>query len=133
MRRTLLKSKIHRATVTDANLHYPGSVTIDRDLLAAADIVEYERVEIYDVTNGSRLATYALAGEPGSGTICINGAAARLVDTGHLVIIASFADYEEREVGEHQPRIVLVDSRNRPSCERAPADARLAGAGVTRP
>ena len=125
MRRTLLKSKIHRVTVTDANLHYAGSVTIDRELLAAADIVEYERVEIYDVTNGVRLATYAIAGEPGSGVICINGAAAHLVDVGHLVIIASYADYDESELSQHQPRVILVDNHNRRSSEAVPADERL--------
>ena len=125
MRRTLLKSKIHRVTVTDANLHYAGSVTIDRELLAAADIVEYERVEIYDVTNGARLATYAIAGEPGSGVICINGAAAHLVDVGHLVIIASYADYDESELSQHQPRVILVDHHNRRLSEAVPADERL--------
>lgn len=120
MKRTLLKSKIHRATVTEADLHYAGSISIDRELLAAADIVEYERVEIYNVTNGARLATYAIAGEPGSGTICINGAAAHLVDVGHLVIIASYAEYEEHEVGRHQPRVVLVDQENRRTAAPAP-------------
>ena len=125
MRRTLLKSKIHRASVTAAQLHYAGSITIDRELLAAADIVEYERVEIYDVTNGARLATYAIAGAAGSGTICINGAAAHLVDVGHLVIIASYAEYDESEVGQHQPRVVLVDNHNRRSSERVPADERF--------
>ena len=114
MRRTLLKSKIHRATVTDADLEYEGSVTIDSDLMDAADIVEHERVEIYDVTNGARLATYAMRGEPGSGTVCINGAAAHLVRPNDLVIIASFAEYEETEVRGHQPRVILVDEQNRP-------------------
>ena len=114
MRRTLLKSKIHRATVTDADLEYEGSVTIDSDLMDAADIVEHERVEIYDVTNGARLATYAMRGEPGSGTVCINGAAAHLVRPNDLVIIASFAEYEEIEVHGHQPRVILVDGQNRP-------------------
>lgn len=113
MKRTLLKSKIHRATVTDAHLHYAGSVTIDRDLLRAADIVAYERVEIYNVTRGSRLATYAIVGEAGSGAVCINGAAAHLIDPGDVVIIASYAEYEESEVSRHQPRVVLVDNQNR--------------------
>lgn len=122
MRRTLLKSKIHRATVTDANLHYEGSVTIDHELLTAADILEYERVEIYDVTNGARLTTYAIAGERGSGTICINGAAAHLVDPGDLVIIASYAEYSENEAAQHQPRIVLVDRTNRIQLAAASAD-----------
>ena len=113
MRRTLLKSKIHRATVTDADLDYEGSVTIDGALMDAANIVEHERVEIYDVTNGSRLATYAMRGPVHSGVVCINGAAAHLVRPGDLVIIASYADYDESERRSHQPRVVLVDDRNR--------------------
>ncbi|MGE3804849.1 MAG: aspartate 1-decarboxylase [Gemmataceae bacterium] len=113
MKRTLLKSKIHRATVTDANLDYEGSITIDRDLLQAADIVEFEQVQVYDVTNGNRLTTYAMVGEAGSGVICLNGAAAHLVHPGDLVIIASYAEYEETERRSHQPKIVLVDERNR--------------------
>ena len=112
MRRTLLKSKIHRATVTEAELHYEGSVTIDRALMDAADIVEHERVEIYDVTNGQRLSTYAISAEPESGTICINGAAAHLVRPGDLIIIASYAEYDEHETAIHRPRVVLVDERN---------------------
>ena len=120
MKRILLKSKIHRATVTDANLAYEGSVTIDPELLEAADIVVYERVEIYDITNGVRLATYAISGEPGAGEICINGAAAHLVNPGDLVIIASYAEYEESEIKNHEPRLILVDHQNRP--QRALAD-----------
>lgn len=114
MKRILLKSKIHRATVTEANLEYEGSVTIDADLLRAADIVEYERVEIYNITSGTRLATYAIRGEPGSGTICINGAAAHLVSPGDLVIIASYAEYADEEPGNHAPHLILVDHHNRP-------------------
>ena len=113
MRRTLLKSKIHRATVTDADLDYEGSVTIDGALMDAANIVEHERVEIYDVTNGSRLATYAMRGPEGSGVVCINGAAAHLVRPRDLVIIASYAEYDESECRAHQPRVVLVDEQNR--------------------
>lgn len=113
MKRTLLKSKIHRATVTDANLDYDGSITVDRDLLEAADIVEFEQVQVYDVTNGNRLTTYAMVGAAGSGIICLNGAAAHLVHPGDLVIIASYAEYEEAERRAHQPRIVLVDADNR--------------------
>jgi aspartate 1-decarboxylase len=120
MRRTLLKSKIHRATVTDAQLHYPGSITIDPVLMAAADIVEHERVEVYNVTNGARLATYAISGESESGVICINGAAAHLVDPGDVVIIASYAEYEEKELTGHNPRVILVDSQNRIRHEAAP-------------
>ncbi len=114
MKRILLKSKIHRATVTEANLAYEGSVTIDVDLMRAADIVEYERVEIYNITSGTRLATYAICGQPGSGTICINGAAAHLVSPGDLVIIASYAEYADHELGNHVPQLILVDQDNRP-------------------
>ena len=112
MIRTLLKSKIHRATVTQADLHYRGSVTIDLDLMEAADIIQHEQVDIYDITNGARLTTYAIAGPRGSGTICINGAAAHLVNPGDLVIITSYAQYDEREVRSHQVRVLLVDEEN---------------------
>lgn len=112
MRRTLLKSKIHRATVTDANLEYEGSVTIDRALMAAADIVEHERVDVYDVTNGARLTTYAIPGPAGSGVVCINGAAAHLVKAGDLVILATYAEFDEPEVRRHRPRVVFVDADN---------------------
>lgn len=115
MRRTLLKSKIHRATVTEADLDYEGSLTIDRELMDAADLVDFERIEIYNVTNGNRLATYAIPGEPGRGTICANGAAAHLVRPGDVIIIASYAEFDEREVPAHQPRVVVVDARNRPT------------------
>jgi len=113
MYRTLLKSKIHRVRVTDADLHYRGSVTIDRRLMDAADIIEHEQVAVYDITNGARLTTYAISGPAGSGTICINGAAAHLVRPGDLVIIASYAQYDDREARAHEPRIVLVDDQNR--------------------
>jgi aspartate 1-decarboxylase len=112
MRRTMMKSKIHRATVTDANLHYQGSVTVDPLLLEAADILPHERVEIYDVTNGNRLATYAIPGAPGRGEICLNGAAAHLVSKGDLVILATYAEYEEEAARRHHPRVVFVDERN---------------------
>jgi aspartate 1-decarboxylase len=113
MKRTLLKSKIHRATVTDANLLYQGSVTIDPLLLAAADLVEFERVEIYNCTNGERFATYAIPGTPGQGEIVINGAAAHKAQAGDVVIIASYADYEAHELAGHQPALVFVDENNR--------------------
>lgn len=112
MKRTLLKSKLHRLRVTDANLDYDGSVTIDPDLMDAADLVEFERVDIYDVTRGSRLSTYAISGSRGSREICINGAAAHLVDPGDLVIIASYAEYSQNELDSHAPTIVLVDDKN---------------------
>jgi aspartate 1-decarboxylase len=112
MKRTLLKSKIHRATVTDASLHYEGSVTIDPLLMEAADIVEWEQVDVLDINNGNRLTTYAISGEPGSGVICLNGAAARLVLIGDLVIICSYAQYSEDEQRKHLPKIVRVDNNN---------------------
>src|SRR6185503_16188389 len=114
MDRTLLKSKIHRATVTGADLSYEGSVTLDPDLLEAADIREFEQVQIYDVSNGARLTTYAIAGEPGAGEVRINGAAAHLVHEGDIVIIASYAQYSEAEAALHAPRLVRVDARNVP-------------------
>lgn len=113
MRRRMMKSKIHRATVTDANLHYVGSVTVDEDLLDAADILEFEQVAIVDVDNGARLETYTIAGPRGSGAICINGAAARLVSPGDKVILISYADYEQAELASYEPRVVHVDTRNR--------------------
>jgi aspartate 1-decarboxylase len=112
MKRTLLKSKIHRATVTEADLDYEGSVTIDVKLMEAADIVEYERVEVYDINNGNRFATYAINGKSGSGVICLNGAAARLVEVGDLVIICTYADYTDDERAKHTPIVVSVNERN---------------------
>ena len=112
MKRTLLKSKLHRATVTDASLHYEGSVTIDPQLMEAADIVEWEQVDVLDINNGNRLTTYAISGEPGSGVICLNGAAARLVLIGDLVIICSYAQYSEEEQRTHVPQVVRVDKNN---------------------
>lgn len=112
MQLTLLKSKIHRATVTDANLDYEGSCAIDADLLEASGLREYERVEIYNVTNGERFATYAIRGERGSGVISMNGAAAHKASVGDLVILCAYAGLAEEEAEEHQPRIVWVDERN---------------------
>jgi|TARA_B100000530_G_scaffold318936_1_gene251073 aspartate 1-decarboxylase len=114
MIRRLLKSKIHRATVTEADLNYDGSVTIDEQLIRAANLVEFEQVDVLDITNGNRLTTYVIKGEPGSGIICLNGAAARLVQVDDLVIIVSYADYDEAEIAEHQPVVVLVDADNKP-------------------
>ena len=113
MQRIMMKSKIHRATVTQADLDYVGSVTIDQDLLDAADLLEGEQVAIVDITNGARLETYAIAGARGSGVIGINGAAARLVNPGDLVIIISYALVDDAEARVLQPAIVHVDSRNR--------------------
>jgi len=113
MRRTLLKSKIHRATVTDADLHYVGSMTLDPELMKAADLVVHERIEVYDVTNGERFATYVIEGEPGAGEVILNGAAAHKVTPGDLVIVCSYADYDADELAGHEPSVVFVDERNR--------------------
>ena len=112
MRRRMMKSKIHRATVTDANLHYVGSVTVDRDLMDAADLVEFEQVAVVDIDNGARLETYVIEGPRGSGAICLNGAAARLVSPGDKVILISYADYEDAELATYAPAIVHVDTAN---------------------
>lgn len=114
MQRMMLKSKIHRATVTDANLEYEGSITIDRDLLKKADIWPFERVEVYNCDNGARFATYAIEGESGSGVICINGAAAHLAKPGHKVIIASYVNMEEADIPAYKQKIVLVNDKNQP-------------------
>ena len=111
---TLLSGKIHRATVTGAELHYEGSVTVDEDLLELSGILPYERVEIWNVTNGERFSTYALAGQRGSGVVCINGAAAHKASRGDLVIIAAFAEMEEEQARGWVPRAVFVDAQNRP-------------------
>jgi aspartate 1-decarboxylase len=108
MNRTMLKSKIHRATVTGSDLHYVGSITVDADLLDAADIREHEQVHVVDVDNGARFETYTIAGTPGSGEIKINGAAARLVHTGDTVIVISYASYDERELDRYEPKVVHV-------------------------
>jgi aspartate 1-decarboxylase len=113
MKRTMLKSKIHRATVTEANLEYEGSVSIDTDLLHAADILPYEAVDIWDCTSGARLRTYAIPGEAGSGEICVNGAAAHLIKPHDLVIIASWTEVEGAEAQSWEAKRVFVDHRNR--------------------
>ena len=112
MLRTMMKSKIHRATVTQADLHYVGSVTVDEDLLDAADLLPGELVHIVDITNGARLETYTIAGERGSGVIGINGAAARLVQPGDLVILIAYGQMETAEAREYKPRVVFVDADN---------------------
>jgi len=113
MQRVMLKSKIHRATVTDFDLYYVGSITIDPDLLEAADIRDHEQVHVVDVDNGPRFETSPIGGERGAGAICINGAAARLVHTGDTIIVISYASYDERELDRYEPRVVHVDRRNR--------------------
>lgn len=113
MLRTFLRSKIHRATVTQADLNYHGSITIDTDLLEAADIAPYELVDIYNITNGNRLSTYAIVGQAGGGEICINGAAARLVNPGDRVIICCYGQFRNEEIAKHKIRLVHVDEHNR--------------------
>lgn len=112
MKRTMLKSKIHRATVTEANIEYEGSVTIDRNLLEAADILPYEQVEIYDCTNGNRLSTYAIEGEPGSGEICVNGAAAHLIKPHDQVIICSYVQMGAKQARGWEAIRIFVDEKN---------------------
>lgn len=113
MLRTMFKSKIHRATVTQGNLHYIGSLTLDEDLMEAADLLPGEQVAIVDVTNGARLETYLIAGDRGSGVVGINGAAAHLVDVGDLVIVISYAQLDDREARSFVPTVVHVDGENR--------------------
>ena len=110
MRRRMLKSKIHRATVTAADLNYIGSISIDPVLLASADILENEQVTVLDVDNGARFETYAIVGHPGE--ICLNGAAARLVHVGDIVIVLTYADFEDHELADHRPRVIHVDEQN---------------------
>jgi aspartate 1-decarboxylase len=111
MQRTMMKSKIHRATVTGADLNYVGSITLDPTLMAAADILEHEQVHVLDLDNGARFETYAIRGGPGD--VVLNGAAARLVHTGDRVIVISYATYEEAELADYEPKVVHVDARNR--------------------
>ncbi len=113
MQRTMFRSKIHRATVTQANLDYEGSVTLDETLMEAADILEFEAVHLWNVTRGSRVTTYALRGERGSGTVCVNGAAAHLNQPGDIIIIATFGNMSEDEARNFRPKVVRVDARNR--------------------
>lgn len=111
MKRTLLKSKIHKATVTDADLNYEGSISIDKELCRKADLLEFEKVDIYNITNGERFSTYVIFGNPNE--ICLNGAAARKVHKGDLVIIASFAEYSEEESVNHSPKVLLLNPKNK--------------------
>jgi aspartate 1-decarboxylase len=113
MQRTMLKSKLHRVTVTQAELHYEGSCAIDEHLMDAADIREYQQIEIYNVTNGDRFSTYAIRAERGSGTISVNGAAARKAAAGDLLIICTYAAFSEIELAKHEPDLVYVDAKNR--------------------
>ncbi len=113
MTREMLRAKVHRITVTECDVEYEGSLTLDRDLMDACGMVAFERIDVYDVDNASRFSTYLIGGPRGSGACCVNGAAARLVEVGHKVIIASYASMDEREVASHVPKIVLVDDANR--------------------
>ena len=114
MLRELMKSKIHRATITDAHLDYVGSLTLDRDLMEAADLIAGEKVHVVNVNTGGRFETYVIEGKRGSGTVCANGAAARLVQKGDLVIVIAYGFFNEAEAKAHEPRIAFVDGRNRP-------------------
>jgi aspartate 1-decarboxylase len=111
MQRVMLKSKIHRATITGCDLHYVGSITIDSELLRAADILEHEQVHVLDIDNGARFETYTIAGEPGSGAMQINGAAARLVHDGDTIIVVSYASYDAAELQHYEPRVVHVEAK----------------------
>jgi aspartate 1-decarboxylase len=126
MQRTMLKSKIHRAIVTDCDLHYVGSITIDPLLLEAADVLAHERVSVLDIDNGARFETYAIAGERGSGEIKLNGAAARLVHRGDKIIVISYASYGAEELDSYAPRVVHVDAHNQILAVDARVDALLA-------
>jgi aspartate 1-decarboxylase len=110
MQRVMLKSKIHRATVTDSDLHYVGSITIDPELLEAADMLEYEQVHVVDIDNGARFETYTIPGERGSGEMCVNGAAARLVHRGDTIIVISYGSYDEADLERYAPRVVHVEA-----------------------
>jgi aspartate 1-decarboxylase len=124
MRRSMLKSKLHRARVTGADVNYEGSLTLDGSLLEAADILPHEQVHVWNVTRGTRLTTYAIAGEPGSGVVCVNGAAAHLARPGDLIIVATFAEIDDADARSHRPRVVFVDEKNRISPH---ADAEVPG------
>lgn len=113
MQRIMMKSKIHRARVTDAHLDYEGSITIDRDLIEAANLLPYERVQVVDIDNGARFETYVIEGERGSGVVCLNGAAARLVQPGDKVIVISYGSFDEAELSGYEPVVVHVDADNR--------------------
>ncbi|MGC4376317.1 aspartate 1-decarboxylase [Fictibacillus sp. Mic-4] len=113
MYRTLMKGKIHRARVTEANLNYVGSITIDEDILDAVDMLPNEKVQIVNNNNGARFETYIIPGQRGSGVICLNGAAARLVQEGDVVIIISYGMYDEKEVKTHQPKVAIMDENNK--------------------
>ncbi len=113
MRRELLRAKIHRATVTETDVEYEGSLTLDGALVDAAGLVPFERIDVYNVTNGARFSTYVIRGGAGTGTVCVNGAAARLASSGDRIIVAAYGSYEDSELAGHAPVVILVDERNR--------------------
>jgi len=113
MTRQMLRAKVHRISVTDRNVAYDGSLTLDDDLMRAADLLPYERIEVYDVDNGNRFATYVIRGEAGSGTCCVNGAAAHLVDPGDKLIIAAYCEVAEADARRHEPKVILIGEQNR--------------------
>lgn len=117
MQRTLMKSKVHRATVTGADVDYVGSLTLDAELMEAADLLPHEKVQVVDVDNGARLETYVIAGERGAGVVCLNGAAARLLSPGDRVIVISYATYSDAEARAHTPTVVVCDEANRPTVQ----------------
>lgn len=127
MQRTMLQSKLHRVTTTHSELHYEGSCAIDQDLLDAADIREYQAIDIYNVNNGERFSTYAISAERGSGIISVNGAAARKAAAGDLLIIACYAQYSELELARYEPKLVYVDSKNRIVDKRGQIPVQMAG------
>ena len=124
MLRMMCKSKIHRATVTGADLNYMGTITIDPELMEAADLLEYEQVHVVNINNGARFETYVIAGEAGEGEICLNGAAARLAQPGDKVIVISYAQYSEAELAEHRPVFIFVDEHNRLHRDHIRAESR---------
>ncbi len=127
MQRTMLKSKLHRVTCTHSELHYEGSCAIDQNLLDAADIREHQQIDIYNINNGQRFTTYAISAQRGSGMISVNGAAARLASQGDLLIIASYAAYNEIELSHYQPELVYVDAQNRIKDKRGRVPVQMAG------
>jgi aspartate 1-decarboxylase len=127
MQRTMLKSKIHRVTTTHSELHYEGSCAIDQNLLDASDIKEYQQIDIYNVNNGARFTTYAISAQRGSGIISVNGAAARNAAAGDILIIASYANYNEIELANYQPALVYVDEKNRIKDKRGNIPVQMAG------
>ncbi len=128
--RTMLKSKIHRAVLTEANLNYVGSITIDRTLMDAADILPYEQVQVVNNNNGARFETYCIEGPRDSGVVCLNGAAARLGQPGDILIILSYSELPEARARGHQPQVVQVDEHNRPLATPAPASNLQVGSGM---